>query len=404
MRNRPRTRAGPGMEITYSDRINSLSTYPFAILERKVNELRSRGIKVIDLGVGSPTAETPRIVREAVKRSVEERKNAGYPTYEGSPNFRAACAAWLARNYGVELDPESEVTSCTGTKEALFHLPEGFLNPADIALVPSPGYSPYARGTLLAEGKPYLMPLLPERNFLPDLGAVPEEVARRAKLLYINYPNNPTAATAPREFYEEVVEFGRRNGIIVCSDEAYADIYFEEKPPSILEITKEGVIATFSLSKRSAMADYRVGFAAGDAGVIAGLRKVKTNVDSGMPSFIQDAAIAAYSDEEHVALIRQEYRRKRDILVEGLKNAGLPECKPEATFYIWQKIPDGCTTIEFARKFLTPEVGVVVMPGEWLGEASEGGKNTGRGYVRMALVAPEEEIREAARRIGSLKF
>ncbi len=394
------------MDVTHSERIASLSTYPFAILERKVAELQGQGVRVIDLGVGSPTAETPAIVRDALKKSVDARRNEGYPTYEGMPAFRQACADWARRRYGVELDAETEVTSCLGTKEALFHFPEAFLNPGDVAIVPSPGYSPYVRGTLFAEGKPYLAPLLPERDFLPDFEAIPQDVAERAKLLWINYPNNPTAAVAPREFYERTVEFGRRHGIIVCSDEAYSDIYYEEedKPCSILETVREGVVATFSLSKRSAMANYRVGFVAGDAAVIAGLRKVKTNIDSGMPTFIQEAAIAAYSDEGHVASMREEYRRKRDILCEGLKAAGLPECLPRATFYIWQRIPDSYTSVEFARKLLTPEVGVVVMPGEWLGDELKGGENTGQGYVRLALVAPEEEIREAAGRIGSLRF
>jgi len=392
------------MEVSYSDRINSLSTYPFAILERKVTELRGRGIRVIDLGVGSPTAETPALVRDAIKKSVDARRNEGYPTYEGMPEFRQACASWLKKRFGVELNPESEVTSCAGTKEALFHMPEGFLNPGDMAIVPSPGYSPYVRGTLFAEGRMHLMPLLPGRGFLPDLSAIPEAVAQDAKLMWINYPNNPTSATAPREFFEEVVEFGRRYGIIICSDEAYGDIYFEEKPGSVLEVAREGVVATFSLSKRSAMANYRVGFMAGDREVITGFRKVKTNVDSGMPTFIQDAAIAAYSDEEHVAQMREEYRRKRDILLEGLAGAGLPECRPAATFYIWQKIPEGYSSVDFAQELLSEEVGVVVMPGEWLGDRLEGGENTGQGYVRLALVAPEEDVLEAAGRIKKLSF
>jgi LL-diaminopimelate aminotransferase len=394
------------MDVACSDRINSLSAYPFAILERKVAELRKQGVRVIDLGVGSPTAETPALVREATRKSVDTRRNEGYPTYEGMPEFRQACADWAKRRYGAELDPETEVTSCMGTKEALFHLPEAFLDPGDLAIVPSPGYSPYARGALFAEGKVHLMPLVPERGFLPDLSAIPEDVAGGAKLMWINYPNNPTAAVAPGEFYEEAAAFGRKHKIIICSDEAYGDIYFDEadKPSSILNVTKDGVIATFSLSKRSAMANYRVGFVAGDAAVIAGLRKVKTNADSGIPSFIQDAAIAAYSDEEHVAVMREEYRRKRDILVEGLGAAGLPECRPRATFYIWQRIPEGYTSVDFAQEFLSPEVGVVVMPGEWLGDELEGGENTGQGYVRLALVAPEAEIREAAARIGSLSF
>jgi len=394
------------MEITYSNRINSLATYPFAILERKVKELRAEGVRVIDLGVGSPTAETPAIVRDAIKKSVDTRKNEGYPTYEGMPEFRKACAEWAGRRFGVELDPKTEVTSCLGTKEALFHFPEAFLNPGDLAIVPSPGYSPCVRGALFAEGRVHLAPLLPERGFLPDLSAIPADVARQAKFMWINYPNNPTAASAPAGFYEEIVEFGRKNDIIICSDEAYGDIYFDEgdRPGSILEVAKEGVIATFSLSKRSAMANYRVGFVAGDERVITGLRKVKTNTDSGMPTFIQDAAIAAYGDESHVAVMRDEYRAKRDVLQEGLKSAGLPECCPDATFYIWQKIPEGYASVEFAQKLLSPDIGVVAMPGEWLGDELEGGLNTGQGYVRLALVAPAEDIREAAGRIAGLKL
>jgi LL-diaminopimelate aminotransferase len=392
------------MEVTYSDRVNSLTTYPFAILERKVRDLRKQGVHVIDLGVGSPTAETPAVVREAIKKSVDARKNEGYPTYEGMPEFRQACGRWLLRRYGVELDPEQQITSCMGTKEALFHFPEAFVNPGETVIVPSPGYSPYVRGTAFAEGNVHFMPLLPERGFLPDLSTIPKDVADRARLMWINYPNNPTAATAPREFYEETVEFGRRHGIIVCSDEAYSDIYFDEKPVSILEVSVEGVIATFSLSKRSAMANYRVGFVAGDADVIAGFRKIKTNVDSGMPTFIQDAAIAAYGDEAHVEAMREEYRVKRDVLVEALVAAGLPRCSPRATFYIWQKIPEGCTSVEFAQRLLSPNIGVVVMPGEWLGDKMKGGSNTGEGYVRLALVAPEQEVREAAGRISSLRL
>lgn len=394
------------MEIAYSNRINSLSTYPFAILERQVTQLRKEGIRVIDLGVGSPTAETPEIVRESVKKSVDARRNEGYPTYEGMPEFRETCAKWTRKRYNVELDTETEITSCMGTKEALFHFPEAFVNPGDLVIAPSPGYSPYVRGALFAEGRVHLAPLLSEKGFLPDLSAIPEDAALAAKLMWVNYPNNPTAAVAPREFYEEIVAFGRKHDIIICSDEAYGDIYFDDddRPCSILEITKEGVIATFSLSKRSAMANYRAGFVAGDPDVIAGFRKVKTNVDSGMPTFIQDAAIAAYSDEEHVGAMRQEYRKKRDILAEGLNAAGLPECTPRATFYIWQKIPEGFTSVEFAQRLLSPEIGVVVMPGEWLGDQMKGGENTGQGYVRLALVAPEEDIHEAARRIGNLTF
>ena len=383
-----------------SRRISSLSTYPFAVLERKVDQLRSRGIRIIDLGVGSPTAETPPYIRRALKKSVERRKNVGYPTYEGHRAFREAAANYLKKRFGVSLDPQSEITSCIGTKEAIFHLPEAFVNPGDFVICPSPGYSPYQRGTLFAEGKAFFLPLLAQNNFLPDFGRVPKRIANKAKIFWINYPNNPTSATAPPDFYRETLRFARKYGIILCSDESYVDIYYKEPPPSALQFGKEGVISFFSLSKRSAMANYRIGFVAGDRKIIAGLRKVKTNADTGSPTFIQDAAIAALSDERHPKKMREDYRKKRDILCRALTLAGFADCTPQATFYIWQKLPEGEKSVRFAEKLLSPEVAIAVMPGVWLAEPVRG-KNPGEGYIRIALVAPLLEIITAAKRIST---
>jgi LL-diaminopimelate aminotransferase len=385
-----------------SRRIRTLSDYPFAVLERRVAELRSKGIRVIDLGVGSPTAETPTVIRRALKKSVDQRKNEGYPTYEGHRAFREGAANWLKKRFGVSLDPQTEITSCIGTKEAIFHLPEAFLDPGDIAICPSPGYSPYQRGTLFAEGKPFFLPLLAQNKFLPDLDTVPKSIANKAKILWINYPNNPTSAVAPPQFYRETVRFTRKYGIILCSDESYVDIYYKKPQPSALQFGKEGVISFFSLSKRSAMANYRIGFVAGDRKIIAGLRKVKTNADTGSPTFVQDAAIAALSDERHPEKMRQDYRKKRDILCRALTAAGFADCTPQATFYIWQRLPEGENSVAFAEKLLSPDVAIAVMPGTYLAESASGGReNPGEGYVRIALVAPLADIVTAAERISA---
>jgi len=382
-----------------SRRIRNLSEYPFAVLERRVADLRAKGIKVVDLGVGSPTAETPVLIRRALKNSVEHRKNEGYPTYEGHSAFREAAAKWLKKRFSVSLDPESEVTSCIGTKEAIFHLPEAFLDPGEIAICPSPGYSPYHRGTLFAEGKAFFLPLLRLNNFLPDLNSVPKNIANKAKILWINYPNNPTSATAPPEFYRETLRFARKYGMILCSDESYVDIYFKEPQPSALQFGREGLVSFFSLSKRSAMANYRIGFVAGDRKIIAGLRKVKTNADTGSPTFIQDAAVAALSDERHPENMRRDYKKKRDILCRALTLAGFVDCTPQATFYIWQKLPKSEKSVRFAEKLLSPRLAIAVMPGTWLAE-SVSGRNPGEGYIRIALVAPLSEVVTAAERVS----
>jgi LL-diaminopimelate aminotransferase len=355
--------------------------------------------------VGDPTIPTPAFIREACKEALDRRAEAGYPSYVGQPEFRRAAADWIARRFGPALDPATQVTATIGSKEAVFHLHEGLVDPGDLVIVPSPGYPPYARGTLFAEGKPFFVPIVAENDFLPDLDAIPADVRRRARLMWINYPNSPSGRIAPPEFFERVIRFGREFDILIASDEAYVDIYFgDEAPHSILEYGTDGVAAFFSLSKRSAMTGWRVGFAAGDAEVIGVLRKVKTNIDSGTPQFIQDAAAAALSDETHVAEMRRDYHVKRDIICDALAGLGLPDCRPEATLYVWQRVPEGMSSVDFATALLADEVAIVVTPGAWISDTTHNGRNPGEGYVRLALVPSIERTREAADRLRRLTF
>ena len=392
------------MRVTPSKRVRSIGGYAFAEVDQQVERLRRQGITPIDFGVGDPTTPTPPLVREATKRGVDARASAGYPSYTGSPDFRAAAADWMKRRFGVELDREKEVASTIGSKEAVFNFAEGFVNPGDVVIIPSPGYPPYSRGTLFAEGRSYFVPLAAEKHFLPDLGAIPEAIRRAARIMWINYPNSPTGAIAPLDFLRAAAEFGQQNDIIIASDEAYVDIYYGEKPHSMLEVARDGVVAFFSLSKRSAMTCYRVGWIAGDERIVETFKKVKTNIDSGTPTFIQDGAAAALADEGHVEAMREEYHRKRDILADALVAAGLPDCRPQATIYLWQRLPEGMSSVEFATRLLAPDMAIVTTPGAWISDPTEDGSNPGEGYVRFALVPDVEQTKRAAEKLSSLKL
>jgi LL-diaminopimelate aminotransferase len=392
------------MEIIASRRVRSIGGYAFAEVDKEVARLKEAGIQPTDFGVGDPTAPTPSLIRKACQAAVDARASAGYPSYVGSREFRAAVAAWMKRRFGVSLDPATQICSTIGAKEAVFHFAEAFVDPGDLVIAPSPGYPPYSRGTLFAEGRTYFYPLLAENGFLPDFSRIPAEVARAAKIFWLNYPQNPTGACAPPELFEEAVRFCQKHDILLASDEAYTEIYYGAPPRSILEFAESGVIAFQSFSKRSAMTCYRVGFVAGDPRAVEVFKKVKTNIDSGTPTFIQDAAVAALADEGHVREMREEYRQKRDILVEALTAAGLDRCAPDGTLYIWQRAPLGMTSVEFAKRLLAPEVALVTTPGAWVSDLCEGGLNPGEGYVRFALVPSLEETRAAADKIRKLHF
>ena len=386
------------MKIQISNRLAGLTGYAFAEVDNEVAKLKKSGITPIDFGVGDPKEPTPKVVRSAIKKAVDKRKSSGYPSYIGTDGFRQEIARWYRKRFGVNLDYEAEITSTIGAKEAVFNFPEAFINPGDYAIMPNPGYPPYDRGTLFAEGKPYFVPLLEENNFLMDLSSIPRETARKSKILWINYPNNPTGAIAPKEFFKEAIDFGHDNNIIVASDECYTEIYFGKKPHSILEFSKEGVVAFNSLSKRSAMTGYRVGWVAGDESIVSAFRKLKTNIDSGTATFVQDAAIAALRDEKHVEKMRNEYGQKITIMADALAEAGLEDCRPEATLYMWQKTPQNTGSVAFAKRLLQKDLAVVVTPGEWI-STSFNGFNPGKNYVRFAFVPTLEETRKAAERI-----
>jgi len=388
-----------------SRRLKAIGSYAFAEVEKKVDELKARGIVPIDFGVGDPTSPTPEIIRRATGKGIEKRKSSGYPSYVGMPAFRTAVADWVLRRFDLDLSPETEISSTIGSKEAVFNFAEAVVNPGDIVLCPNPGYPPYSRGALFAEGVPYYMPVKADNNFLIDFSAIPADIARRAKLLWLNYPNSPTGAVADESFYREAIRFAREYDMVIASDEAYSEIYFTDRAPgSILNVTREGVLVFQSLSKRSAMTGYRIGWVMGDPELVAVFRKVKTNIDSGTPTFIQDSAIAALSDEEHVARFRDEYRAKRDILSSALVKAGLADCTPASTIYIWQKVPQGMSSLDFATLLLEEQTAIVTTPGSWISTGGNDGENPGEGYVRFALVPSLKDTREAASRIARLRF
>jgi LL-diaminopimelate aminotransferase len=353
--------------------------------------------------VGDPALPTPEIIRNACKESIEKRKSSGYPSYIGEIEFRETVSWWSKNRFGIDLNPETEIMSTIGSKEAIFNFPETFINPGEYTLALNPGYPAWSRGTHFAEGKTYFLNLLPENNFLPDLKSVPAEVSRRAKLMWINYPNNPTAAFPTRDFYKVVLDFGEKHDIMILSDESYTENYYDTPPVSILQLKKEGVVAFQSLSKRSNMTCYRIGWIAGDSRIIAAYKKVKTNIDSGTVTFIQDAAIAALKDDKHVIELREDYRKKRDIMVNAFSKIGLPNCEPKGTIYLWQRVPAGYTSLDFAKKLLEKEIAVVTTPGSWLSREAHG-VNPGEGFIRLALVPPIKKVIEAADKIKSLNI
>jgi LL-diaminopimelate aminotransferase len=392
------------MRIEASRRLSGIGGYAFDEVDKKVEELKSKGITPIDFGVGDPTAPTPALIRAAAREGLERRKSSGYPSYIGTPELREAIARWTEKRYGLTLDPAREISSTIGSKEAVFNFHEGLVDPGDVVLCPSPGYPPYTRGTLFAEGVPYQVPLRKAEGFLVNFSEIPGEVARKARLMWLNYPNSPSGATADESFYREALEFARSYDIVIASDEAYSEIYFEDPPITILNVAREGVLVFNSLSKRSAMTGYRIGWVMGDPELVSIFRKVKTNVDSGTATFIEDAATAALADEKHVGAFRVEYRRKRDILCSALKAAGLEDCTPASTLYVWQRCPEGMSSLEFATKLLDEKTAIVTTPGSWISEPTAGGENAGQGYVRFALVPSLADTRLAARRIADLDW
>jgi len=381
-----------------ADRIRGLPPYLFAAMDQLKQKALQKGVDLINLGIGDPDLPTPAPVIKRLQQAAENPKNHQYPSYEGLLTFREAAADWYRRRFGVHLDPKTEVLTLIGSKEGIGHVPLAFINPGDVALIPDPGYPVYHAGTLFAGGHSHFMPLKKDRNFLPEFDRIPKSILKKAKLLFINYPNNPTSATATRSFFEEVVRFARRHKLIVCHDAAYSEIYFDGiRPPSFLSVpgAKEVGIELHSLSKTYNMTGWRVGFAVGNAAILTGLGRIKTNMDSGVFQAVQYAGIAALTGpQECVADNCRVYQERRDVLVKGLREMGFDVQPPKATFYIWVPAPKGFTSTRFTVEVLT-KAGVVVTPGSGFG-------TTGEGYVRAAVTVSVDRIREAVERIKRL--
>jgi LL-diaminopimelate aminotransferase len=387
------------LKIQQAERVRQIPPYLFAEIDKKKAELRGMGVDLIDLGIGDPDLPTPGRIIDRLVDAARDAENHRYPSYEGMLAFRQAVAHWYEKRFDVSLDPRAEVLTLIGSKEGIAHIPLAFVDEGDHVLVPNPGYPVYRVATLFAGGTPYFMPLLRENRFLPDLSKIPTEIAERAKLMFINYPNNPTAAVAERPFFEEVVEFADKHRIIVCHDAAYSEIAYDGyRPMSLMEVegARDVGIEFHSLSKTFNMTGWRIGSAVGNPEIIAGLGKIKTNIDSGAFQAVQIAAAEAYNGYGIEAEeIINTYQARRDLLVEAIRAVGLEVEPPKATFYIWASVPKGYTSAQFAAH-LMEKSGIVATPGVGFGDAGEG-------YIRFSLTAGDDRLREAANRLRELK-
>jgi len=385
------------INIEKSDRINNLPPYLFKEIDRQKEIEKGRGVDIIDLGVGDPDMPTPDHIIEVLKKEAEKPSNHKYPSYAGSDDFNAAVAAWYNRRFNVSLDPEKEVIALIGSKEGIAHIPLAFINEGDWALVPTPGYPVYEIGVKFAGGRVHFMELLKENGFLPALNEIPADIAAKAKIMFLNYPNNPTSALATGNFFSEAISFARKNNIIICHDAAYTEMAFEGcSPESFLESkgARDVGVEFHSLSKTYNMTGWRIGCAVGRAEVIEALGQVKSNIDSGAFQAVQMAGVEALEGDQYcVKKMNKRYEARRDVLVEGLNGLGIRAEKPMATFYVWAHVPDGHTSSEFA-KFLLTKAGIVATPGNGFGAPGEG-------YFRMALTVGKERLEEAVERMKS---
>ncbi|MBI2144097.1 LL-diaminopimelate aminotransferase [Candidatus Woesearchaeota archaeon] len=379
-----------------SGRLQQIPPYLFAEISRKVEQAKKSGVDVISLGIGDPDMPTPKHIVDELGRAANDPRNHQYPDYEGLLEFREAVASWYKRRHNVSLDPVSEVLTLIGSKEGSLHLSLAFVNPGDYALVPNPCYTPYRTGTLLANGLVHDLPLLEANDFLPQLGRIPREVVKKAKILYVSYPNNPTTAVAGKEFYREVVDFARDNSMIVCSDNPYSEIAFDGyRPLSFLEVpgAKEVGVELNSLSKPYNMTGWRIGMAVGSEDIISAIATVKNNVDSGVFNGVQRAAITALlkTPDSEIDRLNSIYQKRRDLVYETLTGVGIAVRKPRATFYMWCRVPEGHTSASFAALMLE-KAGVVVTPGAAYG-------SYGEGYFRVSVTVPDARLEEAMQRI-----
>jgi len=386
------------INVDISSRLKKLPPYLFAEIDKIKKKAISEGKDIIDLGVGDPDRPTPMHIIEQLYEAAKDAKNHHYAMDMGLLKLRETIATWYKRRFDVELDPESEVLPLIGSKEGIAHMPLAYVNHGDEVLIPDPCYPPYKSGTIFAGGVPYLMPLLPENDFLPDLDAIDYQVAKRAKIMFLNYPNNPTSAVATEEFFKRVIEYANENNIIICHDAAYSEMSYDGyRSPSFLEFegAKDVGVEFHSLSKTYNMTGWRLGFVCGKADVVSALRKVKSNIDSGIFQPVQFAGIMALeSDQSHIDKLNAIYQRRRDVLVDGLNSIGWKVKKPKATFYVWIPVPPGYTSNELTR-LLLEKTDIVTTPGVGFGP-------NGEGYIRITLTVPEERLQEAVDRIKRL--
>ena len=379
-------------------RIQELPPYLFAEIDRKKRAAQAKGVDLIDLGIGDPDIPTPGRIIQRLSETATQPVNHRYPSSAGMMEFRQAVADWYARRFGVTLDPATEVVSLIGSKEGVANMAVAYVDPGDVVLVPTPAYPVYEIGTKFNGGSVHFLPLRRENGFIPDLSGIPSDVLKRAKMLWINYPNNPTGAVADESFFKEAVAFAHKHNILLCHDAAYTELGFDGyRAPSILQVdgAKEVAIEFHSLSKTFNMTGWRIAMAVGSAELVGTLGQVKSNVDSGVFQPVQEAAIVALEHaEEFLAPIREVYQERRDTVVDGLHRAGFELPPPRATFYVWLPVPGGWTSTDFTARLLD-EAGIVTTPGNGFGEPGEG-------FIRMTLCSPAERLKEAVERLQRL--
>ena len=381
-------------------RLKRLPPYLFAEIDRLKKEVAAKGVDIINLGIGDPDLPTPKHIIDRLKLTSEDPANHQYPSYSGMGDYRAAVAKWFKGRFGVSLDPTKEIVSLIGSKEGIAHIPLAFVEPGDLVIVPDPAYPVYNAGTIFAGGEPRVLPLRAENGFLADLDEIPVDEAQRAKMLFLNYPNNPTGATAGKDYLKKCVDWAKEHNVILCHDAAYIDMAYDGyRPPSILEVegAMDVAVEFHSLSKTYNMTGWRIGFAAGNPEIIAGLGRVKTNIDSGVFQAVQYAGMAALEgDQQCVADSCRIYQERRDLLVNGLEEAGLKAMLPKATFYVWCEVPKGYSSADFTSHLLS-NMGIVTTPGNGFG-------GHGEGFVRFALTVDVERMKEAVDRIKKTGF
>ncbi len=389
-----------GFPIEVATRIKTLPPYLFAAIDKMKQEAIARGVDIINLGIGDPDLPTPMPIIESLAKAAKDPKHHQYPSYEVMLSFRKAVAEWYKRRFNVTLDPANEVLTLIGSKEGIGHIHLAFVDPGDIVLVPSPGYPVYPVGTSFCGGQSYIMPLTKANGFLPDLTAIPKDVAKKAKLMWLNSPNNPTSVIMTKDYFKRVVDFAQEHQVIVCHDAAYSEIYYDgRRPSSFMEVdgAKDVGVEFHSLSKTYNMTGWRLGFVVGNKGVLAGLGKVKSNLDSGCFEAVQEAGITALSLDDAVTDdLRRTYQDRRDTLVPGLKQLGLEVDPPPAAFYVWVTVPKGYTSASFTAHLLE-KAGIVTTPGNGFGAPGEG-------YVRMTVCTTKERLAEAVERIKKVGF